>query len=89
MHFTGREEIAVGGGEEIFVYVNKILVLQVQREYQSVTDCKKVSLANADGELVSGWDLNHVPCHLSDLYTPDHNTSTVLPLTIVFIFFIK
>eukprot|EP00057_Strongylocentrotus_purpuratus_P008999 XP_011663473.1 PREDICTED: uncharacterized protein LOC105437956 [Strongylocentrotus purpuratus] len=50
MHFTGREEIAVGGGEEIFVYVNKILVLQVQREYQSVTTCKKVSLANANAQ---------------------------------------
>nr|XP_054757339.1 uncharacterized protein LOC129263455 [Lytechinus pictus] len=49
IHFNGSEEITVGGGEEIFVYLNKILVLQSQREYQSITKCKKVSLANADG----------------------------------------
>ncbi|XP_072182297.1 uncharacterized protein [Diadema setosum] len=49
MTFNGSEEIAVGGGEEVWVYVNKVLVLQVLREYQTITKCKRISLANANG----------------------------------------
>ena len=52
MHFSGSEEITIGGGEEVWVYVNKVLVLQVLKSSQSVTPCKKVSLANANGILV-------------------------------------
>ena len=49
MHFNGSEEITIGGGEEVWVYVNKVLVLQAHRESQPVTKCKKISLANANG----------------------------------------
>ncbi|XP_072182289.1 uncharacterized protein [Diadema setosum] len=43
IRFTGNEDLAVGGGEEIWVFINKVLVLELHREYQFSLNCKKIT----------------------------------------------
>ncbi|XP_022091637.1 uncharacterized protein LOC110979841, partial [Acanthaster planci] len=49
--FNGTEIITVGGGDEIWVYVNKVLVLEVHGDSSSnPVRCKKITLASAASE---------------------------------------
>ncbi|KAJ8049747.1 Thrombospondin-4 [Holothuria leucospilota] len=46
---NGTEQITLGGGEEIWFYVNQILVLQVHGVSSGATPCKTISLAGGVG----------------------------------------
>lgn len=47
---NGTEQITLGGGEEIWLYVNQILVLQVHGVSSGATPCKTISLADGVGK---------------------------------------
>ena len=51
MTFNGSETITIGGGDEIWFYVNKILVLELHGDISgNPIKCKKINLANAGQE---------------------------------------
>ncbi|XP_070566935.1 uncharacterized protein [Ptychodera flava] len=46
--FSGTERIVIGGGDEVWLYINGVLVLQVHTDAQATNvKCKEISLANA------------------------------------------
>ncbi|XP_071504666.1 uncharacterized protein, partial [Diadema antillarum] len=68
IRFNGNEELAVGGGEEIWVFLNKVLVVELHRGYQFSTNCKKITLrqdhigtyfAIREGDVIAG------ECHVN------------------------
>lgn len=51
--FTGQEHFQFAGGEDLWVFVNKVLVLRVIRHNESsVTPCKTFQLKNATGNFI-------------------------------------
>ena len=46
--FKGSESITLGGGEEIWLFINKILVIEIIADRQSnTTSCQKLDLSVA------------------------------------------
>ncbi|KAL5007409.1 hypothetical protein ScPMuIL_016215 [Solemya velum] len=57
LEFTGREKLTVGGGEELWLYINKVLVLEVIADLNGgPLPCQKIDLSPASstggGEMV-------------------------------------